>query len=246
VAGREPLIVPSLGYSLSSEEFDAPTLVALAERAERAGFDFAGISDHFHPWVDAQGESPFVWGVLGAIAARTERLELLTGVTCPTQRIHPALVAQAAATAAQLLPGRFSLGVGTGENLNEHVLGDRWPLPDERLAMLEEAVAVMRLLWRGGEQTHRGTHYTVDHARLYTLPEQPVPVYVSGFGPQSTRFAAEVGDAGLSNTKSFLIHWHRVLGRQPDSELTIERAYDKARPRIEIVPQTTNTTSAAT
>jgi alkanesulfonate monooxygenase SsuD/methylene tetrahydromethanopterin reductase-like flavin-dependent oxidoreductase (luciferase family) len=119
--------VTKLGYTLSSEEFDAPSLAAQAERAERAGFSFASVSDHFHPWVDEQGESPFVWGTLGAISQRTERIELMTGVTCPTTRIHPAIVAQAAATAASLLPGRFSFGVGSGENLNEHILGDRWP-----------------------------------------------------------------------------------------------------------------------
>src|SRR3954471_9979769 len=114
-----------IGYSLSSEEHDGPSLVRLAARAEQAGFTFAGISDHFHPWIDRQGESPFVWGVLGAIAEATERLELITGVTCPTTRIHPAIIAQASATAAALLPGRFSLGVGSGEALNEHILGDR-------------------------------------------------------------------------------------------------------------------------
>lgn len=114
-----------LGYTLSSEEFGSPALVEQAVRAEQAGFAFASISDHFHPWTDAQGESPFVWGTLGAISQRTERIELMTGVTCPTVRIHPAIVAQAAATAASLLPGRFSLGVGTGENLNEHIVGDR-------------------------------------------------------------------------------------------------------------------------
>src|SRR3954453_7538055 len=132
------------GYWLSSEEHAPLDLVANTRRTEEQGFSFAFISDHFHPWVDAQGESPFVWGVLGAIAARTERLELLTGVTCPTQRIHPALVAQAAATAAQLLPGRFSLGVGTGENLNEHIVGERWPATVERQARLEEAIEVIR------------------------------------------------------------------------------------------------------
>jgi G6PDH family F420-dependent oxidoreductase len=191
--------VAKLGYSLSSEEFDAPTLVALAERAERAGFGFAGISDHFHPWVDAQGESPFVWGVLGAIAARTERLELITGVTCPSQRIHPAIIAQAAATAAQLLPGRFSLGVGTGENLNEHIVGERWPSTVERQERLAEAIEVIRGLWEGELTSHRGEHYRVENARLYSLPEELPPLLVAVAGPRSVELAADQGD-GLIGT----------------------------------------------
>ncbi|MGD9734828.1 MAG: TIGR03557 family F420-dependent LLM class oxidoreductase [Solirubrobacterales bacterium] len=180
-----------LGYTLSCEEFDAPTLVAQAERAERAGFAFAGISDHFHPWVDAQGESPFVWGVLGAIA---ERLALLTGVTCPAQRIHPALVAQAAATAASLLPGRFSLGVGTGENLNEHIVGERWPPTVERQDRLEEAIEVIRKLWTGKLTSHRGEHFTVENARIYSLPDEPPPLLVAVAGESSVELAARHGD----------------------------------------------------
>jgi G6PDH family F420-dependent oxidoreductase len=188
-----------LGFSLSSEEFDAPTLVSQAERAETAGFAFAGISDHFHPWVDAQGNSPFVWGVLGAIAARTERLELLTGVTCPTQRIHPAIIAQAAATAAQLMPGRFSLGVGTGEALNEHITGERWPSTVERQDRLAEAIEVITGLWEGDLTSHRGEHYRVENARLYSLPDEPPPILVAVAGERSVELAAEHGD-GLVNT----------------------------------------------
>jgi G6PDH family F420-dependent oxidoreductase len=191
--------VAKLGYTLSSEEFDAPSLAALAERAEQAGFAFASISDHFHPWVDAQGESPFVWGTLGAISQRTERIELITGVTCPTTRIHPAIVAQAAATAASLLPGRFSLGVGTGENLNEHVLGDRWPGVVERQDRLEEAIEVIRELWRGKLVSHRGKHFTVENARLYSRPEQPPPLLVAVAGEKSVELAARAGD-GLVGT----------------------------------------------
>jgi coenzyme F420-dependent glucose-6-phosphate dehydrogenase len=155
-----------IGYALAAEDWPPSDLVRLARRAEESGFEFAFVSDHFHPWVDAQGQSPFVWSVLGGIAEATERLRVGTGVTCPLIRMHPAIVAQAAATTAAMMPGRFVLGLGTGENLNEHVLGDRWPAPDERLEMLEEAIGVIRLLWEGGEQTHRGRHYTVDHARL--------------------------------------------------------------------------------
>jgi coenzyme F420-dependent glucose-6-phosphate dehydrogenase len=188
-----------LGYTLSSEEFDAPSLVAQAERAEQAGFAFASISDHFHPWVEEQGESPFVWGALGAISQRTERIELMTGVTCPTTRIHPAIVAQAAATAASLLPGRFSLGVGTGENLNEHILGGRWPGVVERQNRLEEAIEVIRGLWEGKLMSHRGKHFTVENARVYSLPEEPPPLLVAVAGESSVEIAAHRGD-GLIGT----------------------------------------------
>jgi G6PDH family F420-dependent oxidoreductase len=188
-----------LGYTLSSEEFDAVSLVEQAARAERAGFAFASISDHFHPWVDQQGQSPFVWGVLGAISQRTERLELMTGVTCPTTRIHPAIVAQAAATAAQLLPGRFSLGVGTGENLNEHILGDCWPGVVERQKRLAEAIKVIRELWKGELTSHRGEHFTVENARIYTLPEETPPLLVAVAGESSVELAASAGD-GLVGT----------------------------------------------
>ncbi len=187
-----------VGYSLSSEEHPARDLVRHAVAAERAGFSFALISDHFHPWTDRQGESPFVWSVLGAIAEATERLRVGTGVTCPLVRIHPAVVAQAAATTALLYEGRFFLGVGTGENLNEHVLGDRWPSYEERAEMLEEAVAVMRELWGGGLVSHRGRHYTVDRARLYSVPGEPPPVAVAASGENSARLAARIGDALIS------------------------------------------------
>src|SRR5512145_1868088 len=136
-----------LGYALSSEEHAPNDLVHFARRAEKAGFSFALISDHFHPWIDRQGHSPFVWSVIGGIAQATQRLRLGTGVTCPLIRIHPAIIAQAAATTASLMPGRFFLGVGTGENLNEHVLGDHWPPAPTRREMLVEAIEVMRQLW---------------------------------------------------------------------------------------------------
>lgn len=188
-----------LGYTLSSEEFDAPALVALAERAEQAGFAFASISDHFHPWIDEQGESPFVWGALGAISQRTERIELMTGVTCPTVRIQPAIVAHAAATAASLLPGRFSLGVGTGENLNEHILGDGWPGVVERQSRLEEAIEVIRELWKGKLTSHRGKYFTVENARIYSLPDESPPLLVAVAGERSVGLAARAGD-GLVGT----------------------------------------------
>jgi G6PDH family F420-dependent oxidoreductase len=189
----------AIGYTLSSEEHDARSLVRNAARAEGAGFEFAVISDHFHPWIDRQGQSPFVWGVIGAISEATERIALATGVTCPTTRIHPAIVAQAAATAATQLPGRFSLGVGSGENLNEHILGDRWPPVADRQERLAEAIEVIRLLWEGGLKSHRGKHYTVANARLYSLPERPPPILVAVAGEKSVKLAARHGD-GLVGT----------------------------------------------
>jgi G6PDH family F420-dependent oxidoreductase len=139
-----------------------------------------------------------VWSTLGGIAQATERIRVGTGVTCPTIRVHPAIIAQAAATVAAMMPGRFFLGVGSGENLNEHVTGARWPLPDERLDMLEEAVQVIRLLWQGGEQTHRGEHYTVDHARIYTLPDEPPAIYVAATAPKAAELAGRIGDGFIS------------------------------------------------
>src|SRR2546421_3182253 len=151
-----------LGCSLSSEEHGPNVLIESARLAEEAGFSFAVISDHYHPWTDEQGQSPFVWSVLGGIARETKRLRLGTGVTCPLMRIHPAVVAQAAATTAAMFEGRFFLGVGTGERLNEHILGDRWPPHRERQAMLEEAIQLMRLLWEGGTRTFDGDYYQVE------------------------------------------------------------------------------------
>ena len=189
-----------LGYALSSEEHPAGELVRQARAAEEAGFSFALISDHYHPWIDAQGESPFVWAVLGAIAQATEEIEIGTGVTCPTTRIHPAIIAQAAATAASLLPGRFTLGVGTGENLNEHILGQRWPSAEERLEELEEAVEVIRALWRGELVSYRGRHYTVDRARIYSLPDELPPIAVAAGAHGAAELAGRIGDALISTT----------------------------------------------
>jgi G6PDH family F420-dependent oxidoreductase len=192
--------VTEIGYALSSEEHPPQALVRYARLAEQAGFTFGLVSDHFHPWIDRQGHSPFVWTVLGAMAQATETLRIGTGVTCPTMRVHPAIVAQAAATTAAIMPGRFFLGVGTGENLNEHVLGVRWPSHEERTEMLEEAVAVMRELWEGELVSHRGRHYTVDRARLYTLPESPPPVAVAAGGPRAAELAGRIGDALVSTS----------------------------------------------
>lgn len=186
-----------LGYFLSSEEHGPRELVRQAQLAERVGMRSVWISDHYHPWLDEQGESPFVWSVIGAIAATTQ-LRVTTAVTCPTMRIHPAVIAHAAATSTVLLEGRFELGVGSGENLNEHIFGDAWPVTDQRLEMLEEAIDVIRQLWSGGEITHRGRHYTVENARLYTLPGAPPPIVMSGFGPKSTELAGRIADGYAS------------------------------------------------
>lgn len=181
------------GYFLSSEEHDPRELVRMATMAEEAGFEALWISDHFHPWLDEQGESGFVWSVIGAISAATS-LPVTTAVTCPTLRIHPAIIAQAAATSALLTEDKFVLGVGSGEALNEHILGRRWPSAAERLEMLEEAVGVMRDLWTGKLISHRGQHYTVETARLYSVPQTSPPVYMSGFGAKAIELAARIAD----------------------------------------------------
>ncbi|HEY2579823.1 MAG TPA: LLM class F420-dependent oxidoreductase [Streptosporangiaceae bacterium] len=181
------------GYFLACEEYEPGELVRQAKLAEEAGFDALWISDHFHPWLDEQGQSGFVWSLIGAISQVTS-LPVATAVTCPLVRQHPALVAQAAATSAILTGGRFTLGVGTGELLNEHILGGPWPGAEERLDMLQEAVEVIRELLSGRLITYRGRHYTVETARLYSLPETPPPVFLSGFGEKAIRLAGEIAD----------------------------------------------------
>jgi G6PDH family F420-dependent oxidoreductase len=188
-----------LGYFLSCEEHDGRAIIAQAQAVEAAGLRKVSISDHFHPWLDDQGHSPFVWSVIGGIAATTS-LEVTTAVTAPILRIHPAVLAQATATCAQLLQGRFRFGVGTGERLNEHVLGQHWPPASIRREMLVEAIDVIRDLWGGEMVTRRGPHYTVENARIYTLPDGPIPVLVSAFGPESAAMAAEIGDGFVSTS----------------------------------------------
>ena len=188
-----------VGYWLSSEEHAPGDLVENAVRAEEAGFDHVLISDHIHPWVEAQGHSPFVWGVIGAIAHATDRIQLGTAVTCPLIRMHPAIVAHAAATAQQLMDGRFFLGVGTGENLNEHVLGDRWPRADERLEMLEEAIELIRKLLGGEYETFRGEHYTVEQLKIYDAPAT-LPIVVAGAAPNAAELAGRLGDGYMNTT----------------------------------------------
>jgi G6PDH family F420-dependent oxidoreductase len=229
--------VARIGYALSSEEHRPSDLVRHARLAEEAGFPFALISDHFHPWIDEQGQSPFVWSVIGGIAEATSTLELGTGVTCPTIRIHPAIIAQAAATAGAMMDGRFFLGVGTGENLNEHVLGDRWPDWDVRARMLSEAVEIIRELWRGEVTSVDGEFYTVENARIYTLPMEPVPIHVAGSGPRAARLAGELGDGfiGTSPEKELLDAFdgaRRGGKRRPHyGQLTVCWARDEAEAR---------------
>ena len=191
----------TLGYALSSEEHEPNQLVANAQMAERVGFKFLLISDHFHPWVPQQEQSSFVWSVLGGIAQATQRVNVGTGVTCPIMRFHPALTAQAAATVASMMPGRFFLGLGTGEYLNEHIFGDVWPDTDTRQKMLSEAIYIIRELWKGEEYSCNGTYFTVRDAQIYTLPEKLPPIYVAASGPKSAELAAEMSD-GLISTSS--------------------------------------------
>ena len=206
-----------IGYALSSEEMGPTDMVRWGAEAEQAGFSGIAVSDHFHPWTDRQGQSPFVWNVLGALAHATTRVGLATSVTCPTVRIHPVVCAQAAATTAKMAPGRFSFGVGSGEALNEHILGDRWPEAEVRLEMLREAVEVIRRLWTGENVSHHGEHYTVENARLYTVPDEPPPIIVSGFGPKAVGLAAEIGDGyfGTSPDGDLLASYEDAGGKGP-------------------------------
>ncbi|MBB3731114.1 TIGR03557 family F420-dependent LLM class oxidoreductase [Nonomuraea dietziae] len=227
----------TFGYFLASEEHGPNELVRQAQLAERSGFEALWISDHYHPWLDEQGHSPFVWSVIGGVAATT-RLPVTTAVTCPLVRIHPAVIAQAAATSAAMTEGRFRLGVGTGEALNEHITGSAWPPAEERLEMLEEAVEVMRKLWQGDLVTHRGAHYRVDTARLYTLPDQPPPIYMSGFGAKSVELAGRIADGYISTGPAAemveLFHKSGGEGKPAAGGLKVCYAPDEAQARATI------------
>lgn len=191
-----------IGYKLSSEKYPSLDLVCYAKQAEDAGFDFAMISDHYHPWTSREGNSPFVWGTIGGISQATSKIPIGTGVTCPTFRIHPAIVAQAAATAASMLPGRFILGVGSGESLNEHILGDEWPPTPTRIEMLGEAVDLIRTLWNGGDgmQDYDGCYYHIENARIYTKPEESPPIYIAAEGEIACKLAGEEGDGLIAQS----------------------------------------------
>jgi coenzyme F420-dependent glucose-6-phosphate dehydrogenase len=203
------------GFTLSSEEHAPRRLVELADLAEHHGFDFVSISDHFHPWLEEQGHSPFVWSVLGAIADRTGHVDVAVGVTCPTTRVHPAILAQATATVGNLLDGRFTWGVGTGEALNEHILGDRWPPAPVRREQLEEAVEVIRELWSGDTVDHHGPYYCVEDARLFDPPDHDIPIVVSAFGPEAAELAARVGDGLWTSSPETVAAWRDAGGRGP-------------------------------
>ncbi|MEV4675240.1 TIGR03557 family F420-dependent LLM class oxidoreductase [Actinomadura sp. NPDC049382] len=187
------------GYSLLCEQTPPKQLISDGVEAEEAGFDYVTISDHYFPWLEDQGHSAYAWSVLGALAHATHRVPLITLVTCPTMRYHPAVVAQKAATMGVLSDGRFILGLGAGENLNEHVVGRDWPPVDVRHAMFGEAVDIIRRLFGGGYVNYRGEHYRVDSAKLYDLPDRPVPIGMAAFGPQAGRLAAEHADILMSD-----------------------------------------------
>ncbi len=183
-----------IGYKLSSEDTSPVNLVKYAKQAEEAGFSFAMISDHYHPWVGKQNQSPFVWSTLGGISFTTDNLSIGTAVTCPTIRIHPAIIAQAAATTATMMDGRFMLGVGSGENLNEHILGDHWPAAPIRIEMLEEAISIIRMLWEGDMCNFRGKYYTIENTQIYTLPSELPPILMSADGELAAETAGRIAD----------------------------------------------------
>jgi G6PDH family F420-dependent oxidoreductase len=183
-----------MGYTLMCEQSGPKELVRDVQLAESAGFEFAVISDHYFPWVDAMGHSPYAWSVLGAAAQVTSRIELMTYVTCPIKRYHPAVVAQKAATVGILSDGRFTLGLGAGENLNEHVVGGGWPPVNIRHQMLDEAVDIIRNLWSGDYVNYDGRHFQVDSAKIWDLPDQPLKLGIAASGDQSSELAGEKAD----------------------------------------------------
>jgi G6PDH family F420-dependent oxidoreductase len=210
----------SIGYTIMGEQAGPKQLVADAVRAEEVGFDFLAASDHVSPWLDEQGHSPYTWSVLGAVAQATERVDLMTYVTCPTMRYHPAVVAQKAATVQLLADGRFTLGVGAGEHLNEHVIGTSWPPVDVRHEMLAEALEIIRAMFDGETVTFRGEHLQAENAKLWDLPNQPPPIGVAASGPESCDLAGRYGDA--------------LIAVQPEAELVrmFDDAGGGAKPRI--------------
>jgi G6PDH family F420-dependent oxidoreductase len=219
------------GYKLSAEGFGPRELVRQAQLAEASGFDFVEISDHYHPWLDSQGHSPFAWTVLGAIAANTDSLGLATGVTCPTMRYHPAIIAQAAATLAILSDGRFTLGVGSGERLNEHVVGQGFPAVAERHAMLREALEIIRQLWKGGYRSYRGEYLDLEDARVFDLPDELPVIAVAAGGRHAAELAAELGDGmfGTEPKAELFEAYHRAGGNGPTyGEVGLAWAEDEA------------------
>ena len=220
-----------IGYTMMCEQAGPKELVRDVQAAERHGYDFAVISDHYFPWVDAMGHSPYAWSVLGAAAQATERIELMTYVTCPIKRYHPAVVAQKAATVALLSDSRFTLGLGAGENLNEHVVGGAWPPVNTRHEMLSEAIEIIRALWSGDYVKYRGRHFEVDSAKLWDLPDQPIRLGVAVSGPQSVELAASVADVLIAvEPKEQLVQaFDRAAGPGKAKVAQVPVAYDPDR-----------------
>src|SRR6201992_157318 len=206
-----------IGYKLATEGFGPKELIRQAVLAEQAGFDFVEMSDHYHPWVEAQGHSAFTWNLLSAIAMKTERSGLPTGVTCPSMRYHPAIIAQAAATMAIVSDGRFTLGVGAGERLNEHVTGEGFPARRVRHERFREALEIIRLLWQGGYRSYDGKHLKLEDARGFDLPDELPVIAVAASGPQSARIAAELGDGlfAVDPDGDLVAGWHRLPAAGP-------------------------------
>lgn len=232
------------GYTLMTEQSGPKDLVSHAIRAEQLGFDFLASSDHFSPWLASQGHAPNAWAILGAVAHATKRIELVSYVTCPTMRYHPVIVAQQAATVQILSDGRFTLGLGTGENLNEHVVGRGWPTVGRRLDMLGEAVEIIRALLAGGLVDWKGTYFQVDSARLWDLPDTPVDIGLSLTGGRSIEHLASIADhlIAVEPDADLVKAWHsqrnstegRIVGQIPicwdtDRESAIARAHDQFR-----------------
>ncbi len=236
------------GYTLMTEQSGPKDLVSYAVSAERAGFDFEVSSDHYFPWLAAQGHAPYAWTVLGAVAHATERVELMTYVTCPTIRYHPAVVAQKAATLQILADGRFILGVGSGENLNEHVVGQRWPTVARRHEMLREAIQIIRELWTGDLVDWKGEYFEVDSARIWDVPDTPVPIAAAVSGDRSVDVFAPLADhlVAVEPNEDLVKGWHearratglpgdvRVIGQipvcwDPDRDTAIARAHEQFR-----------------
>jgi G6PDH family F420-dependent oxidoreductase len=186
--------VTRYGYTLLSEQSGPKDLVDNAKRAEDVGLELAVISDHYFPWLDEMGHSPYAWSVLGAVAHATNEIELMTYVTCPIKRYHPAVVAQKAATVGLLSDGRFTLGLGAGENLNEHITGGRWPSVNDRHEMLREAVEIIRALFRGDYVSYKGTHFEVDSAKLWDVAETAPEIGIAVSGPDSCQLAGTHAD----------------------------------------------------
>ncbi|MCU1508184.1 MAG: class F420-dependent oxidoreductase [Glaciihabitans sp.] len=234
------------GYTLMTEQSGPKDLVRYAVAAERAGFEFEVSSDHFSPWLASQGHAPYAWSVLGAVAQATSSVELATYVTCPSMRYHPAVVAQKAATMQLLSDGRFLLGLGSGENLNEHVVGSGWPAVDSRQDMLEEAIHIIRALHSGELTTWEGAHFRVDSARIWDVPDTPVPLGIAASGGKSVNRFAPLGDhlIAVEPIPDLVSGWNaarggdltpsRAIGQipicwDPDEDAAIDRAYDQFR-----------------